>query len=39
MKLDTQILLSFDLGFIKDLEDTLGQIIKKMSKFNSTLKI
>lgn len=40
----TQLLLSFDLDFILEsdlekLQNTLNQIIKMMSKFNSTLKI
>ena len=43
-EIETQLLLSFDLGFInkqelEKLNDTLDQIIKMMSKFSSTLKI
>lgn len=43
-EIDTQLLISFDLKFISEndlelLQDKLNQIIKMMSKFNSTLKI
>ena len=43
-EIETQLLLSFDLEFInkielKELNNTLYQIIKMISKFSSTLKI
>lgn len=43
-EIETQLLLSFDLKFInkielEDLNSTLCQIIKMMSKFASTLKV
>lgn len=43
-EIETQLLLSFDLGFINEnelerLNNSLHQIIKMMSKFCSTLKI
>lgn len=41
-EIETQLLISNDLGFIKrhkliSLQEKLGQIVKMMSKFNSTL--
>ncbi|WP_282071857.1 four helix bundle protein [Polaribacter atrinae] len=38
-EIETQLLISFDLGFLEKLNNTLQQIIKMMSKFNSSLKI
>lgn len=43
-EIETQLLISFDLNFInkeklEELQNFLNQIIKMMSKFNSTLKI
>ena len=43
-EIETQLLISFDLNFInkeelEELQNFLSQIIKMMSKFNSTLKI
>ncbi|WP_299059307.1 four helix bundle protein [uncultured Polaribacter sp.] len=43
-EIETQLLISFDLGFIQqkqleNLQNILDQIIKMMSKFISTLKI
>jgi four helix bundle protein len=43
-EIETQLLISFDLSFIpkeklEELINSLNQIIKMMSKFNSTLKI
>jgi len=43
-EIETQLLISFDLGFItknqlETLQNTLNQIIKMMSKFISTLKM
>ncbi|WP_158839715.1 four helix bundle protein [Polaribacter sp. L3A8] len=43
-EIETQLLISFDLGFIdkkelENLNNTLQQVIKMMSKFNSSLKI
>ncbi|MFY9242309.1 MAG: four helix bundle protein [Polaribacter sp.] len=43
-EIETQLLLSFDLGFINEnvlerLNNSLHQIIKMMSKFSSALKI
>ena len=43
-EIETQLLISFDLGFIENselenLNNTLQQIIRMMSKFNSSLKI
>jgi four helix bundle protein len=43
-EIESQLLLSFDLEFInlkelEDLNNTLQQIIKMMSKFSNSLKI
>lgn len=43
-EIETQLLISFDLGFINEkeleiLNNTLSQIIKMMSKFSTSLKI
>jgi four helix bundle protein len=43
-EIETQLILSFDLGFVNQsnfdkLNNQLQQIIKMMSKFNSSLKI
>ena len=43
-EIETQLLISFDLNFInkeklEELQNFLNQIIKMMSKFNSTLKV
>ena len=43
-EIETQLLISFDLGFIQEkeleiLQNILEQIIKMMSKFTSTLKV
>jgi len=42
-EIDTQLLISYDLGFVsktelQQLQKTLDQIIKMMSKFNSSLR-
>lgn len=43
-EIDTQLLISFDLNYmnkekLEELQNTLNQIIKLISKFNTTLKV